>query len=449
MSKLIFSFDTEDYINPHAADGIIRVSRMIREAGYTPCHNIVGWLIPALKKWGREDVLDELRKCEIGTHSLKHSYHPTICEYTDIEDFDEAMRLFRKEEDEALEIIRKELGNESFYFACPPGQSWSYVASYGYADMGIPIYTDGLAFDAKLCRPVCFCNIISLYYNCSFDCFTTISKENIYDYIEKMADNEIWIFYHHPAKNTTDIFTDVKNFKGKNWDGEPILSDMLPDEQIKNFEENLRFFLDVIKKDKRFKVTSYKGIAEQYSSYRVVKPKHIKELRRAIDAELFPVTVPESLSLSDIMLACRDFLLGKEEHVCEKVYGFLDTPYAVPQPVKITKADLVDSCLQIKDTHFLPTLINVGDKVIGPADWLRAALAILDGSEVFTVVPDKWQIDLNEFPRLRDIEFKKGNTWDNTWIIHSDTLKDNYLSTRARLQSWTIRLPKGTQRKIF
>ena len=36
MTNVIFSFDTEDYVNPHAADGILRVSKIVREAGFTP-----------------------------------------------------------------------------------------------------------------------------------------------------------------------------------------------------------------------------------------------------------------------------------------------------------------------------------------------------------------------------------------------------------------------------
>jgi hypothetical protein len=33
--------------------------------------------------------------------------------------------------------------------------------------------------------------------------------------------------------------------------------------------------------------------------------------------------------------------------------------------------------------------------------------------------------------------------------MHTKEFEDRYLSHRFRLQSWTIRLPKGTERKIF
>lgn len=443
MTDIIFSFDTEDYVNPKGADGIIRASKMIREAGYTPCQNIVAWLAEALVKWDRQDVIDEIKKCEITTHTLKHSYHPTINEYTDIEDYDEAMRRFRAEEDKAVEIIKGVFGNESISSGCPPGESLSYVGYYGYADMGIPVYDGGAVFDAVKCRPVSVCNILDLRYSFGLDTFIDDTKEDILDMIEKMAELDVCVIYHHPAKNTITDFTDAQNFNRENKEEKDwVLSEPLPEEKVKRFEENLAFFLDKIKNDKRFNGTTYSEIIKKYPTYRVIKPQHLAEIKKQLDEEFFPVTTPESLSISDILLACRDFLLGKSEHICEKVYGFLYAPYAIPHPVKVTAEAMKESASQIPDNAFLPTEIMVGDKKLGPADWLRAALIILSGEEEAVVVPDKWQIDLNEFPRLRDLSLK------GSWI-HMESYEDKYTTDRLRLQSWTIRLPKLSKRKIF
>ncbi len=442
MTKLVFSLDTEDYINPHAADGIIRASKLIREAGFTPCHNVVGRLAEALVKWNRQDVIDEIKQCEIAVHSMRHSAHPTICEYTDIESYEEAMRLFRSDEDECVATLKRIFGERDISAACPPGASCSYIAHYGYSDMGIPIYDGGFTIDAVKNRPVSFCNILVLNYNNSFDNFGLMEKNDILALIEKMANNEIWIFYHHPAKNTIPDFTDELNFRGKNYEGEPVLSPMRPAEQIAKFEENLRFFLETIKRDPRFEVVNYRDIAEKHTETRVVKLADIPEIKAALDEDFFPVTSPTSLSISDIMLAARDFLLGKSEHVCEKVYGFMEAPYAVTEPITVTKDEIHASAYQIKDNEFLPPYIILGGKKIGPADWLRAALEVLSGKNEALIVPAGWQIDLNEFPNLRDQCFK------GTWM-HSPSLEDKYLSDRARLQSFTIRLPSGSKRKIF
>ncbi len=442
MTKIVFSLDTEDYINPHAADGIIRASKIIRDAGYIPCHNVVARLAEALEKWGRNDVIDEIKSCEISSHSLKHTCHPTICEYTDIEDYTKAMEIFRREEDECLSTLKRVFGERRIPAACPPGASCSYVAHYGYADMGIPIYDGGFTVDAVKNRPVSFCNIMVLEYNNSFDNFGNETKENILALIEKMASKEIWVFYHHPAKNTIPDFTDEFNFNGKNYAGDPYLSPMRSDEEIARFEDNLKFFLETIKNDTRFEVVNYSDIADEYAEERILSLSDIHTVKAALDEDFFPVTTPMSLSLSDIMLACRDFLLGKESHKCLKVYGFMSTPYSLNTELTLTKEELVASCNQIKDNEFLPAEIIVGGKKIGPADWLRATLKVLCGESEAHISPANWQIDLDEFPTLRDQCFK------GTWM-HSPDLEDKYLSDRARLQSWTIRLPRDSKRRIY
>ena len=89
-------------------------------------------------------------------------------------------------------------------------------------------------------------------------------------------------------------------------------------------------------------------------------------------------------------------------------------------------------------------MFYINGKAIGPRDLLDAFLAfLLDGKESYTVTPNKpWQIDLDQFPSLRDLNYK------GSWI-HADSLQDNYLSDRLRFQAWTIRLPKDTERIIF
>jgi len=57
--------------------------------------------------WGREDVIEALKKHEIDLHSLAHSFHPTINEYPDIEDYHQALSIFLFQEEEARKMIFK------------------------------------------------------------------------------------------------------------------------------------------------------------------------------------------------------------------------------------------------------------------------------------------------------------------------------------------------------
>ena len=167
-------------------------------------------------------------------------------------------------------------------------------------------------------------------------------------------------------------------------------------------------------------------------------------MQNQINEYFFPVTTPNSYCIADIFLACRSLLLGKESHVCGKVYGFLSEPYTASEQITLTYEDAVKIANSIDPDSFLPTEFLVNGKKIGPRDLLDAFLTfLLDGANEYTVKPNQpWQIDLDQFPSLRDLNYR------HSWI-HADTLNDDYLSNRLRYQAWTVRLPKDTKRMIF
>ncbi len=445
MTHTVISFYTEDFVNPIGAEAILRYGRILREHGVKGCYNTVARLAEALVKWGRQDVIEELSHHEIDLHSLDHTVHPTIDEYTDIEDFEAALAEFLRREEKATDIIADIIGCEkSFPAACPPGASTSYVAHYGYHKMGVKVYTGDDLFDAKRGRPVFNCNVASLDYRYCLDQILLMSHEEIDALLDKIAEEkDIAVLYHHPQSSYVTDFWDALNFNGKNTPEEEwVLSERRAPEETELFFENFRYLVEKLLADDRFNFTTYKGIGDIYFVNRApITLDMLPSLKAQLESELFPVTTPDSYCLSDILLACRDLLMGKEEHICGDVYGFLSEPYGVSEPVVITADELRASASQIGD-GFLPERLTVGESIIGPADWLRAALEVLTGCDTVTVEPGAWQIDFDEFPRLRDMDYSV------EWL-HWDALKDEYLSDRFRMQSWTYRLPKDTARKIF
>ena len=169
MKYLVFAFDTEDYVHEYAADGVLRDAELLTELGIRGSFNVVGRMAKALVKWGRQDVIDALKKHEINTHSLAHTFHPTINEYTDIADYDAALAEFLRQENECLEIIDEILDVRDIKVAVPPGNNLSYVAYYGYDILNICGYGGNLLQDEQNGRPVYFCNLINFPYHMSVD----------------------------------------------------------------------------------------------------------------------------------------------------------------------------------------------------------------------------------------------------------------------------------------
>ncbi|MBQ4517490.1 MAG: polysaccharide deacetylase family protein [Clostridia bacterium] len=439
MTDVILSFDTEDFTSNEAADAIYREAEILREEGVKGCFCVVGLLAKQLENWGRTDVLEALKHHEIASHSYGHTLHPTINEYTDIEDFETAKAEVLRQETEAVQMIRHATGVEKMYAACPPGNQKSYVAMYAYADMGFPVYADTYC-DTVDGQGVYYCNIFNVSYTYGMErTFLTCGEAEIRELLDELSKHNRVILYTHPNICMFEEFWDAKNYCKQNLHefGQWESCTPRPKEVTDKFYENLRTVVRLLKEDKRFRITNYSELAGELAREpeRVVTQSDIPGLYEAISENFYPVTKPCSLSISDMFLACRDLLMGKTEHVCGKVYGFLDTPYAITEAVTLSADDIKKSAKNIDVSGFLPTEIKVGETVIGPADWLFGAMAVLCGEETVTLQPGEQLPSLDALPMTRDCSFK------GQWM-QSDEFEDQYLSHRLRLQAWTMRFLK-------
>ncbi|MBQ7761241.1 MAG: hypothetical protein IJ400_04215 [Clostridia bacterium] len=443
MTDIIFSFDTEDFTSSRSADGILYEANLFREEGVKGCFCVVGLLAKHLKKWGREDVIEALSHHEIGTHTYGHTLHPMINEYTDIDDFYKAQDRLIEEEALGIEYIKNTLGVDRVWAACPPGNQKSYVAMYGYHKMGIPIYADTFC-DTEQGTGSYYCNIFHANYTFAIEWFLRdATEEQIKEKLNELAKRERAVIYTHPNMIIKEDFWDAINYHKENLVpfGQWIEPKDLPKEVTDTVLKNMRTLVRMIKKDPRFRIITYSQLASELEGdgERIVKKEHIKELYEALKESIFPVQDPMSLSLADMILACRDFLTGKEEHICGDVYGFLSKPYEIEGELTLTKEEIISACSQIKEGEFLPEKIKVGDKYIGPTDWLLGTMEVILGADTVTVTPKPQLPSLDCMPEVRDSDFK--GTWQ-----HSDSFEDKYLSDRLRYQSYTMRFRSSSQR---
>lgn len=439
MTDIIFSFDTEDFTSSRAADGILYEANLFREEGVKGCFCVVGLLAKHLKEWGRQDVIDALSHHEIGTHTYGHTLHPMINEYTDIEDFYKAQNELIRQETLGVEYIKENLGVDRVWAACPPGNQKSYVAMYGYHKMGIPIYADTFC-DTERGTGAYYCNIFHANYTFGIEWFLRdATEEQIKEKLDELAKRERAVIYTHPNMIIKADFWDALNYHKENLVpfGEWIEAPDLDEAITKKVLDNMRKLIRMIKADPRFRIITYSELAAELEKEgeRIVKAEHIPEIYAKLKERIFPVQSPMSLSLADMVLACRDLLLGKGEHLCGDVYGFLEKPYGVDKAVTVTREDIISACDQIKNGEFLPAKLKAGEYYIGVTDWLLGALEVLLGKETVKILPKEQLPCLDCMPEVRDSDFK--GTWQ-----HSDSFEDKYLSDRLRYQSYTMRFRK-------
>ena len=91
MKSLFLTFDVEDYVNEKSLVALKRVLEILEENELRAIFFITGYMAKKLKRY--PTIVDLLENHEIGYHSTSHSVRPIIAEYTDIEDYGEAIRI--------------------------------------------------------------------------------------------------------------------------------------------------------------------------------------------------------------------------------------------------------------------------------------------------------------------------------------------------------------------
>src|SRR5436309_476845 len=104
---VILWFDTEDYLLPADDDATKRLAEMLTERGIRATFKLVGEKARVLEQRGRRDVIDALKKHDIGYHSDFHSVHPTPSEYlADCGFLDGVAEFARREKNGAADVRR-------------------------------------------------------------------------------------------------------------------------------------------------------------------------------------------------------------------------------------------------------------------------------------------------------------------------------------------------------
>src|SRR6266436_1393802 len=107
---VILWFDTEDYILPASDDAAMRVATFLTGENIRGTFKVVGEKARTLERRGRTDVIDALKKHEIGYHSNYHSVQPTPAVYLSNLGWDEGVAEFERREGPGFEAVRRIFG---------------------------------------------------------------------------------------------------------------------------------------------------------------------------------------------------------------------------------------------------------------------------------------------------------------------------------------------------
>src|SRR5438105_5859522 len=104
---VVLWFDTEDYILPASDDAALRLAEFLSRQKIRATFKVVGEKARTLEARGRRDVIEALKKHEIGYHANFHSVHPTPAMYLANLGWDAGVAEFDRRERPGVESIRR------------------------------------------------------------------------------------------------------------------------------------------------------------------------------------------------------------------------------------------------------------------------------------------------------------------------------------------------------
>src|SRR5207248_7227174 len=116
---VVLWFDTEDYILPASDDAALKVAEFLTREGIRATFKVVGEKARTLERRGRRDVIDALKKHEIGYHSNFHSVQPTPAMYLSNLGWDEGVAEFDRRERPGLEDVQRVFGQTPSCYGQP------------------------------------------------------------------------------------------------------------------------------------------------------------------------------------------------------------------------------------------------------------------------------------------------------------------------------------------
>lgn len=469
--QLIFSFDSEDYITPEAADAERWWAETMTRHGVTACICLVGELARVLRDRGRRDVIEAIGRHEICYHSDMHSAPPTHAQYLDGMSWEEGVAAVRAREARGLDDVSELFGQRPAAY-CKPGASWGPQVSAAMAEAGVPVFCDA-PFEWEPGRLMHYSGQLSTAYHCHFDgYFESPDDERLArmkaDFERRCAAYEggVLVMYTHPCRLVTTQFWDGVNFaRGANppreqWRPAPLRTP----EKIEALKHDFDAFLGWAVSQPGIELTTYSTLsaAHRLPPAPWINRDELLRLARDIGDPPAPVrTEAEWLSPAELFGLIARALAAYAETgrlpeavAVRRLLGPTEAiptpptePLEVPLPMLLAAAREADA--HATATGAMPARMNLGTEV-GPNAFLQPARAALEQtgkahaaqtqppspadrpSPVFRLRSSVSEATaLAQQPAFRNMRFRNG------WSIFPPDFKGRNVIELARLQTWT------------
>jgi hypothetical protein len=476
--NVILWFDTEDYLLPADDDAAKRLAEMLSARGIRATFKVVGEKARVLERRGRRDVIDALRKHEIGYHANLHSVHPTPSEYLADCGWLDGIAEFVRREGAGAADVRRIFDKPTLVCYGQPGASWAPQAiaalkQIGVAPHGVPCYVDEGTHVGLDEQPFWFDGAINVFH--MGENYTRMelhdpaavkpAEERVAAIAERLRQRErgglISIFYH-PCEWVHREFWDGYNFKhGANppreeWKAPP----QLPPEETEAAFQRFGQYVDYIRAlpESHFVTAAdlpgiypdpvrQKGVSETVMdtmATRILEGKNQGLNFQVIEGRAYSLA-DQFEALAIAMAAASTGVKPNFPVQCKGLFGPDSAPPTLLEERSIGRLAFRDTLRDVADfvktQGRVPSRVFIGPDAVPPESFLitmaSAWKSAHDGQspmpgEKFLVV--KSAVILSQ----RQISADTSKVFGD-WVIHKEGFRAPKILEQARLQAWTLK----------
>jgi hypothetical protein len=461
-TKVLFSFDSEDYTTPEAADAEKWWAETMSKHGITACVCVVAELVRNLHETGRDDVLDAWKRHEIGYHTDFHSKPPTPAQYLDPRGWLDGIAEAMAREGKGIADVEALTGQHPSAF-CKPGSSWGPQMCPAMARMDVPVFCDSPYVWENPAQPMWYAGQLLLDYHIHFDGYMDQEEGRLdrmkADFEARLAqhDGGYLIMYTHPCRLVTADFWDGVNFRQGNnpprdqWKPAPLR----PPEQTAAMQRDFDAFLGWVAAHPQVELTTYRQLYADYKepSARSLSRESVVSLLQSsfgeTDGAVLNAVTSEGMSHSpaevlgvSVALAARSNGTALALAPLRRVLGPAEDAPIIAVPVEVGaeefKAALREADEFIAVSGQIPSFVNVGRLQIGPGTLMRGLKEWI-GNGPGTPPPQVRLTPGPELPAYAAAPSMERMKFENGWIVFPPDFKGENVIRHAKLQSWTAK----------
>jgi hypothetical protein len=455
--KIIYWWDTEDYINPQSDDALLLLLKEFEKRSMPAVFKMVGEKTRVLIERGRKDIIGLLKNdlFEIGYHTDMHSAHPTIAEYTEHLDWQEGMGEILLNETAGLDVTRETFGKEIVCYG-QPGSSYTPFVYGAMRAWGVPAYLGGGAYLGDDVFPTSLHGLFNMARmngaSSSFnarqgDKAPKLARGAMTKLIKSLPDNAIISHCNHPNEWSLEKWWDEVNFMHgaaplrEEWKPAPLV----PSDEMKRRVALYGEYLDWVKAQGVSAITVKQAMALYSSGRNTVRRKELapiaaKWAKGEVDGYL---NVDENISLSAAQVL---YLLAQavQESCPDTLFtGKVDAPvfieglstgemFGVSRDAMARAAETLAN--HIRSCGTVPAMVEIpGQKSVPPA-----AIGVALG-RLLTAKSKSIKVAAGEVRFLPAEKVKVYGKDLGPWSIHHEGFTGANLVEYTKLLSWSYR----------